>query len=636
MKNLLFLAGLLSSILLHAQPQVSLELVASGFDSPLEIVHAKDDRLFVCERAGLIKIITSDDNVLPTPFLDLTDSVKSCGGNCEVGLMGLAFDPDYANNGYFYVTYTSRLDWGASPWNATMRVSRFKVDAQNPNLADKASETIVMEVYEPFINHNGGSIRFGPDGYLYLGWGDGGFEDITNPDPYHNAQNPKKLLGKILRIDVSQLPYSIPADNPFVGDTTVLDEIWALGIRNPWKFNFDSQTGDFWLADVQHASQEEIDFHKFGTPAGQNYGWKCYEGDNIFDTTGCTLPIEDFTFPVHTYDHLSDSCFSVSGGVVYRGNASDLAGYYVYGDFCREFIGGIKPDGQGGWISDTLAYTPNVYISAIGEGFDQNLYVVDFGYGNPGTGKIHRIKTKCMDFSVQTFISNPIQCDSTCNGIVQFTPTSPNGSTFDFSWHGTQSTNLIDLTLTGVCSGMDSLQITDNAGCQLIYYFELTPEHPTPVPVIQVNDNELSLSGTFSSYQWYLDTAAIPDATNNTYTPTESGFYSVAVTNEFGCTGYSDTLFVEVVGTENITLNDASIVLGPNPTDGTLNIEISHTNNEPIVLSVIDALGHVLEAYTTHQPIWKKVLDLSPLSGKTVWIRIQRGEEQVLRPVIVK
>ncbi len=637
MKNLLLFMGLFYSAILFAQPQVSLEQVATGFDSPLEIVHAGDARLFVCERAGLIKIIDSTDNVLPTPFLDLTDSVKSCGGNCEVGMMGLAFDPNYKTNGYFYVTYTSRLDWGANPWDATMRVSRFKVDAQNSNLADKSSETIVMEVYEPFINHNGGSIRFGPDGYLYIGWGDGGFEDINNPDPYHNAQNPQKLLGKILRIDVSQLPYTIPPDNPFVGDSMVLDEIWALGIRNPWKFNFDSETGDFWLADVQHATQEEIDFHPFGEPAGQNYGWKCYEGNGIFDTTGCTVPIGNLTFPVFTYDHFSDSCFSVSGGAVYRGNTSDLEGYYVYGDFCREFIGGVKSDGQGGWIGDTLAYTPNVYISAIDEGYDKNLYVVDFGYGNPGTGKIHRIVTECTGFSVNDSITVPIQCGEDCNGVVEVIPISTHGSQFIYSWNGMEDIGTSFLQ-SDLCAGSYELKVTDSVGCSISKTIVLDPLHTSPTPSIQIMGDELGTSSTFASYQWLLDGVPISGATNGTYQPTITGFYSMVATNEFGCTGTSDSLFFEILATENVLFQDAAITLGPNPTKGELTIEITNANRNPIVLSVINALGQVLQTYTQpkSQPYWKSSINLSNLSGKTIWIDIQRKNEHVLKAILVE
>jgi len=638
MKNLLLLIGLLCATLLSAQPKVSLEFVAGGFDSPLEIVHGGDSRLFVCERAGLIKIIDSNENVLAVPFLDLTDSVKSCGGNCEVGLMGMAFDPDYKNNGYFYLTYTSRLDWGASPWDATMRVSRFKVDALHPNLADKASETIVMEVYEPFINHNGGSIRFGHDGYLYIGWGDGGFEDINNPDPYRNAQNPKKLLGKILRIDVSQLPYTIPPDNPFVGDTTVLDEIWALGIRNPWKFNFDSETGDFWLADVQHATQEEIDFHQYGEPGGQNYGWKCYEGINPFDTTGCMESVGELTFPVHTYDHFSDSCFSVSGGVVYRGeSASDLVGYYVYGDFCREFIGGVKSDGQGGWISDTLGYTPNVYISAIGEGYDKTLYVVDFGYGNPGTGKIHRIVTGCTGFSVQDTVLMPIQCAGDCNGQIEIIPISPNGSDFSYSWDGQASTGAT-LLVDGLCSGSHFWMVTDSAGCTMSQTINLAPLHSSPLPSVQISGNELSTVDTFALYQWLLGDTTISGATNATYQPVVTGFYSVIVTNEFGCTGTSDSVFFEVVATDDGIFQDATVTLGPNPTMGELKVEITNTRPTPIVLSVVNALGQVLQTYTQpkNQPHWKRNIQLSTLSGNIIWIDIQRGKEHVLRAIRVE
>ena len=233
---------------MNADAQLVLESVATGFSQPVDIANAGDDRLFIVERAGRIRII-ADGAVLPTPFLNISSQVNNSPN--ERGLLGLAFHPDYETNGYFYVNYTIS--------NGDTRVSRFSV-ANDPNTADPGSEMVILEVDQPEWNHNGGCLKFGPDGYLYIGVGDGGgFND--NHGPIGNGQNTQTLLGKMLRIDVDNgTPYSIPASNPFVGNDNVLDEIWAIGLRNPWRFSFDSETGDLWIGDVGQNIWEEIDF----------------------------------------------------------------------------------------------------------------------------------------------------------------------------------------------------------------------------------------------------------------------------------------------------------------------------------------------------------------------------------------
>lgn len=312
-------------VLSFAQPQLSTELFASGFDSPLGIVNAGDDRLFVIEQRGHVQILNADGVVLETPFLDLTDVVSQSG--FETGLLGLAFHPDYNDNGYLYVNYTRNTDGHTV-------VSRFTTDPGNPDQVSRDSEVQLLTVEQPYANHNGGQLLFGPDGYLYVFLGDGG----DAGDPHNNGQDLTVLLGKILRIDVNvgnDSSYAIPAGNPFVDDEAVRGEIWAYGLRNPWRNTFDRVTGDLWIADVGQNAFEEINFQPAGSSGGGNYGWRCYEGNAPYNTEDC----EDegnYIFPVYEYPHEGEGCSgSVTGGHVYRGALYEgMYGVYVFADFC--------------------------------------------------------------------------------------------------------------------------------------------------------------------------------------------------------------------------------------------------------------------------------------------------------------
>ena len=263
-----FFAGLLA-----AQTKIALNVYAGGFTRPVDIVNAGDSRLFIVEQRGIIKIIDGNGQVLSTPFLDIDARVGSQGN--EQGLLGLAFHPDYANNGFFYVNYTNN--------SGDTRIARFKVSADNPNVADPNSEKLLLPVDQPYSNHNAGDLTFGPDGYLYFGLGDGG----SGGDPQNNGQTATAYLGKMLRIDVDNGdPYAIPPTNPFKDTDFYLDEIWATGLRNPWRFSFDRLTGDLWIGDVGQDAWEEIDFQPASSTGGENYGWRCYEGNHVYSMSG--------------------------------------------------------------------------------------------------------------------------------------------------------------------------------------------------------------------------------------------------------------------------------------------------------------------------------------------------------------
>lgn len=349
---------------------VGLEPVADGFEQPLFVTHANDDsgRLFVVEKGGTIRIIDGD-GVVGTPFLDISERVSADG--YEQGLLGLAFAPDYAESGYFYVNYTDRA--------GNSMVSRFSVSA-DPHLADAGSEALVLRQDQPYPNHNGGIMLFGPDNYLYIGFGDGG----SGGDPMGNGQRLDTWLGKILRIEVDPEfvpegePYAIPEDNPFVEEEGVLPEIWAYGLRNPWRFSFDRETGDMWIGDVGQGEIEEIDRIPIDAAPGQNLGWNVTEGTQCFLEAECDTSA--FMLPVLEYTHGDGSC-SVTGGYVYRGEEMpDLVGTYLFADYCSGFLRGGGQDASGAWVMSAPIET-GMSISSFGEDASGNVYLTDMSGG---------------------------------------------------------------------------------------------------------------------------------------------------------------------------------------------------------------------------------------------------------------
>ena len=325
-----------------AQVEVTTEVFLAGLNQPTALVHAPGDfgRVFITEKPGVIRVVR-DGELLPEPFLDIDLLISSSG---ERGLLGLAFSPDYDSDGLFFVHYTNN--------DGDTTIARYSVSATNPDVADPRSGAVLLTVDQPFSNHNGGWIDFGPnDDYLYISLGDGG----SAGDPLGAGQDRGTLLGKILRIDVLGAPdpglaYAIPADNPFVG-TGNAQEIWAYGLRNAWRNDFDPQTGDLYIADVGQRDREEVNFQPGDSAGGENYGWKCREGDLCFSTalpcpTSCDP--SPFVEPVIVYDHSSLGGCSITGGNVYRGCAIDgLAGTYFYADYCSNRVWSIRVvDGQ--------------------------------------------------------------------------------------------------------------------------------------------------------------------------------------------------------------------------------------------------------------------------------------------------
>ncbi len=351
---------------------VGLAEVASGLSAPLYLTAppGDTDRLFIVEKGGTIRIVKGG-SLLSTAFLDISALVST---GSEQGLLGLAFDPDYATNGRFVVHYTDLT--------GNTRVSTFVRSATDPDLADPGTGQLVLAAEQPFSNHNGGQLVFGPDGYLYLGLGDGG----SGGDPQGRGQDLTDLLGSILRLDVrTATPYAIPPNNPFAGRTDVRPEIWSYGLRNPWRFSFDRTTGDLYVGDVGQNAWEEVDVSPAAQGAGKavNFGWNIMEGRHCFGASSCDQT--GLALPVLEYDH-AQGC-SITGGYVYRGSAiPEIRGHYFYGDYCGGWVRSLRY--QAGTVVDQAQWpslAPGGSILSFGEDAAGELYVLS------SDGRVFRI-----------------------------------------------------------------------------------------------------------------------------------------------------------------------------------------------------------------------------------------------------
>jgi glucose/arabinose dehydrogenase len=441
------LIGFLLFIVSVVQAQIlSTTSFASGFSSVVEIVHPPNDsRLFVVEQGGIIKIVTTNGTTNSASFLNLSSAISTGG---ERGLLGLAFHPNYATNGWFFVNYTNT--------NGSTVIARYTVSS-DANIAN-TSGTILMTVAQPFSNHNGGCLRFGPDGYLYISLGDGG----SGGDPGNRAQNINENLGKMLRIDVNATVapfYTAPTTNPYVG-ITGNDEIWAVGLRNAWKFSFDKLNGDIWIADVGQNNIEEINKVANPLPNNINFGWRCYEGNAVYNSSGCVAP-SNLTFPVAQYDHSDGSC-SITGGYVYRGiTYGNLTGRYVFADYCKNRLGILQANSS---IVYSANLPNNINITCFGEDKDGELYV-------GGGSTIYRVvdvslATTSFENNGFTLYPNPAK------DIV--TISNKNGSLFQsiaimdvagkLVLSETANTSEKQITISNLQSGLYVLKVTDNGG----------------------------------------------------------------------------------------------------------------------------------------------------------------------------
>ncbi len=405
-------------------------LIASGLGSMTGLTSPPRDgsRLVVARQNGVIRLI-KDGVLQATPFLDISALTTGSG---ERGLLGIAFHPQYENNRRFYTSYTNTSGQSV--------IRQYLRDAVNPDIIDPASfTTIIGPISQPFSNHNGGCIQFGPDGKLYYGLGDGG----SGNDPGNRAQTTSNILGKMLRLDVNVPFPHIPSDNPFVGNAAYVPHIWAIGVRNPWRFSFDRETGDMWMGDVGQNSREELNFQPVSSSGGENYGWRCMEGFNCTGLSGCTCNAPELTLPVHTYN-TGANC-SITGGFRYRGSLMpSMVGHYFFGDYCSgriwTFLPGPTGVPMGGVVDQTanLALPGSENITSFGEDANGELYVLD-----ASGGEIWRL-------------------EEACSGLVQaYCQTAPNsngnGARIDSNGATSVSANALTLLVTGAAANQSGL-----------------------------------------------------------------------------------------------------------------------------------------------------------------------------------
>lgn len=634
MKRFFFLLPtLLIGITLFAQPQLSLTQFSSGFYEPTEITNAGDSRLFIVQQNGYIYIVDSLGNVNSTPFL--YKSVNTNGN--EQGLLGLAFDPNYSSNGYFYINYTAS--------NSDTKVSRFQVSSANPDIADPNSEVVLLTVDQPYSNHNGGCLKFGPDGYLYIGLGDGGWAG----DPGNRSQDPTELLGKMLRIDVSTVPYTIPVDNPFIADPNTLDEIWAIGLRNPWKYSFDRATGDLWIADVGQDDWEEIDFQPANSVGGENYGWRCYEGDHPYNTSGCSS-IGNYTFPVYEYVNSNSMGCSVTGGFVYRGaKYSNMYGYYLFADYCSGKIWATL-NNNGNFTTSVLGnFTPYEYTT-FGEDQYGELYIAE-----RTTGIIRKVQEN--NPTPTAVILGPdslVVCDqpfTTINAV--FHPDN------DYQWYlngsiitGADNSSL-EVTQTGDYTVEVTTTINDmvfvNISDQVVVGFGTTPQVEIinlPDTICQFDVIDLSTfgSGNPAGGVWFGDGVTSSPGSNSLFDPEDTGLtfpdyctVTYSYTDSDGCVGTGQhDFYVEMCsGIEDYYIQNFNIY--PNPSFKKVTIEASLPNLKDPNAVIIDALGNVIQKIEANFKIGENNInvDISNLSEGVYIIALSSNNYSKFKKLIV-
>lgn len=515
MKHLFSFALLLACYTLPAQT-ISTQQFSTGYTRISTLANCGDNRLFVVEQDGKISFCDLNGTKHPNAFLDIDALVKSSGN--EQGLLGLAFHPQYKQNGYFFVDYINNS-------NNTV-VARYSVNPNDSTQADPNSALIILTITQPYSNHNGGDLHFGPDGYLYISTGDGG----SAGDPGNRAQNPLERLGKMLRIDVdnasSSQPYVVPPTNPFVALSSHLPELWSLGLRNPWRFSFDRLTGDMWIGDVGQNVYEEVDFQPANSPGGENYGWRCYEGLNhAYNTTGCQ-PASSYVAPVFEYSHTGGSC-SITGGYVYRGNVyADLYGKYIVCDYCSGKFWLLTPNGTGGFTSTADADLMDYNFGCMGEDLNGEIYL-----GGNANGIVYKLKGKCLKINPNAQITNA-DCSGGNTGEISLNATGGTGALV-YSWWNNGSTAS---SLSQLAGGTYTVSITDGMGCVESFDFLVEVEAPfTVTPTIQhltcfgINSGAiyLDVSGAGSSltYSWSNGSQ------NDSLTNLAAGTYSCTITD---------------------------------------------------------------------------------------------------------
>ncbi len=577
-KRIFFFYLFTACLFFHSKAQISLIQFSSGYSMPVDIKNGGDDRLFIVEQQGKIRIADSAGVLSSKPFLNIIPRVQFSG---EQGLLGLAFAPDFLSSGYFYLNYSEKN-------TGHTIISRFHVDSLTPDSADPSSEEIILRIFQPFTNHNGGHIGFGPDGYLYIGMGDGG----SSGDPENRAQNPDSLLGKMLRIEVNpSFPgYKIPQSNPFVGDSTLgRGEIWSLGLRNPWRWSFDALTGDLWMGDVGQSLREEIDIEVAQSHGGLNYGWKCWEGNNQFSSGGGCQPFSIYSPPVYQYNHVMGGFCSVTGGYVYRGaRYNELYGKYFYADFCLSQIQYLEANDSGGYTNSNLGLLGATNISTFGVDKNGELYCAGLN-----SGIIYRfISSDCKP--VATINTGRDTIDDCGLGFVNLHV--PAGEGYDYVWIFNNDTVSNSDTYIAIQSGKYILHVANQtcANSDSVYLNFSTPLNVTFTgldTLYCVYNPQVTLipdipGGVFSGH----------GINGNVFNPAEAGQGVSVITytyaNQSGCT-FSHSQSVRVDACLNVPENflAKTISVYPNPSKGNFQVRVFATTEKKINVEVMDVFG---------------------------------------------
>ncbi|MBC8172666.1 MAG: PQQ-dependent sugar dehydrogenase, partial [Chitinophagales bacterium] len=550
------LVFILLSSTTSAQPFLDIVFVASGFTEPVDIASAGDERLFIVERNGKIKILYPDNT--NSLFLDIDARVGSLSG--EQGLLGLTFHPDYASNGYFYVNYTNN--------DGDTRISRFSVSASDEDIADPDSEFNLLAIDQPAANHNGGDMNFGPDGYLHCALGNGGGPGNGN------SQDTSNLLGKILRIDVDGgAPYAVPADNPYV-ETAGADELWNYGLRNPWRFSFDALTGDMWIADVGGESREEVNFQFAASTGGENYAWRCYEGKLLIDLDNCNEGAE-LTLPIFDYPHDFSGGFAVTGGFVYRGTQfPHLYGHYIFTDYITGNTWSIYNSDTG---FTTIAYgVIENDLTSFGENNEGEIYAC-----NNNNGFIYHVVDLCGNLSAAASVTNNA-APTTTNGAINLT-VSGGTSPYTFSWSNGATTE----DISTLAAGDYTVTVSDAIGCEVTETFTVMNNcrSATGVTITGITSTSVTISwnntGALSYKVMYVSAGGIPTLVNTSSTSvtltglTPATFYNLRIKNKCpGAPGNFTTNgnFNTAPLRENETYS-AELSVFPNPNNGTFIVQ---------------------------------------------------------------
>lgn len=608
--------------LVAQNPSLNAVSYITGLVKPTAITHCKDARIFVVEQDGRIRVIRND-SLITTSFLDINPIVGSSGN--EQGLLGLAFHTNYKTNGFFYVNYTNN--------SGNTVIARYTVDPADSNKALSSSAQILMTITQPYTNHNGGEIAFGPDGYLYIFMGDGGSAN----DPQNRAQNLTEKLGKILRINVDvPTGYSIPVDNKYVNSNNASTrEIWNIGVRNPWRADFDDLTGDLWIGDVGQNLYEEINFQEAGTGNGLNYGWRCYEANHPFNTAGCQG--QSFYEPaVYEYAHTGGNC-SVTGGVIYRGGKfKNMFGHYIFTDFCVPSLRTLKKNGS------TFNYLAHATISGAGFSCFGEDYLGEVYAGGLYTGAIYKIVDTSSDDHVAWLSDSDslIVCETTT------TLKSPlcTDCTYEWYFNGVLTSTTVN-NYVATTDGEYVVKVGDSV-LTTFSYDTLYVQFKTPAAQAQI----IGLDSIYCIYNQSDSLDLIPlggilsgnGIFNSNFIPDSAGLgvhvINYLYTDTNGCQS-SVQKIVYVDACTGLSLEESSFIqkVYPNPANDKLMVSLNLQKQINSSINITDISGRIIKSLNWDLPSGQQeiTIDCADIANGNYLLRLVSENNQSIMPFVV-